>query len=102
MRRIQRGLLIRLATADLWHEWSLSACVVLALAAVIAPLLLIFGLKFGTIETLRQRLVQDPANREVRPLATVSRERNWFEEMSRRPEVGFIIPTTRQIASSII
>lgn len=83
------------------HEWVLSLCLVLALAAVIAPLLLIFGLKSGTIETLRFRLVEDPINREIRPLTTVSRGLVWFHEMAQRREVGFIIPTTRQIAASV-
>jgi putative ABC transport system permease protein len=100
--RIEAGLVLRLATADLRHEWVLSVCLVLALAAVIAPILLIFGLKFGTIETLRFRLIQDPINREIRPLTTVSRGLDWFQQMARRSEVGFIIPTTRQIAASVI
>lgn len=99
--KVETGLVFRLATADLRHEWVLSLCLVLALAAVIAPLLLIFGLKFGTIETLRIRLMQDPNNREIRPLTTVSRGLDWFHEMAKRTEVGFIIPTTRQIAASV-
>jgi putative ABC transport system permease protein len=99
--RIEAGLVLRLAAADLRHEWILSLCLVLALAAVIAPLLLIFGLKYGTIETLRFRLIQDPVNREIRPLTSVSRGLDWFHQMARQPEVGFIIPTTRQIAATV-
>lgn len=102
MGDVERGLVFRLAAADLRHEWVLSLCLVLALAAVIAPLLLIFGLKFGTIETLRLRLIQDPANREIRPLTTVSRDLDWFRRMAQRPEIGFIIPTTRQIAAGVL
>lgn len=98
---MESGLIIRLAIADLRHELVLSLCLVLALAAVIAPLLLIFGLKFGIIETLRVRLIQDPVNREIRPVTTVSRGLEWFHEMAQRREVGFIIPTTRQIAASV-
>lgn len=99
---VERGLVFRLAASDLHHEWVLSLCLVLALAAVIAPLLLMFGLKFGTIETLRLRLIQDPANREIRPLTTVSRDLDWFHRMAQRPEIGFIIPTTRQIAAGVL
>ena len=101
-RPIERGLVARLAAADLRHEWILSICVILALAAVLAPLLLMFGLKFGTIETLRRRLIQDPSNREIRPLATVARDLAWFEQMRARPDVGFLTPTTRQIAAGVI
>jgi putative ABC transport system permease protein len=52
-----------LATAHLLHEWVLTLCLVLALAAVLAPLLVLFGLKHGTIHTLRERLVEDPVFR---------------------------------------
>ncbi|MEI7774280.1 MAG: ABC transporter permease [Verrucomicrobiota bacterium] len=101
-RPIERGLVARLAAADLRHEWILSLCVILALAAVLAPLLLMFGLKFGTIETLRRRLIQDPSNCEIRPLATVARDLAWFDQMRARPDVGFLTPTTRQIAAGVI
>jgi len=73
----------------------------LALGSVIAPLMLIFGLKFGTIETLRVRLIQDPANRELRPLSTVSRPQAWFAAMKQSTNVGFLVPTTRQIAATV-
>ena len=59
-----KGLIPGLAVADLRHEWILNLCMILALAAVLAPLLLLLGLKHGTITTLRDRLVEDPVNRE--------------------------------------
>jgi putative ABC transport system permease protein len=99
--RVERGLIFRLACADLWHDWILSACMLFALGSVMAPLMLMFGLKFGTIETLRVRLIQDPANREIRPLSTVSRPVGWFAAMRQRDEVGFVVPTTRQIAATV-
>jgi putative ABC transport system permease protein len=95
------GLVLRLVAADLRHEWVLSLCLVLALAAIIAPLLLIFGLKFGTIETLRFRLIQNPSIREITPRTTVTRGSDWFHQMAQRPEVGFIIPSTLRIAASV-
>jgi putative ABC transport system permease protein len=90
-----------LARADLRHEWVLTVCMVLAIAAVLAPLLLMFGIKYGTIETLRHRLVQDPRNREIRPLTGASFEREWFETVRGRKEVAFVIPLTRQIAATL-
>ena len=50
MRKRNRFVL-ELALADLRHEWVLTLCMVLALAAVIAPLMLLMGLKYGTIAT---------------------------------------------------
>ncbi len=100
-RPMQPALILRLALADLRHEWILTFCLVLAISAVIAPLLLLFGLKHGTIETLRMRLVEDPKNREIRPMASLTFTRDWFAEMGDRPDVAFLIPMTRQISASV-
>lgn len=61
-----------LALADLRHEWLLNLCMVLALAAVLTPLLLLLGLKNGVVETMRERLVQDPIYRELKPQETLN------------------------------
>lgn len=100
-QHIHPGLIARLALADLKHEWVLTVCLILAVAAVLSPLLLLFGLKYGTIETLRQRLVHDPKNREIRPLASSTFNRDWFDEMRSRPDVGFVVPLTRQISATL-
>lgn len=96
-------MIFRLAFKDVVHDRLLSGCLVLAIASIIAPLLILFGLQFGTIETLRNRLVQDPKNREIRPMTTKSFGREWFDQLKKKcPEVGFVVPMTRQISSSII
>lgn len=97
----RRRLVLELALADLRHEWVLTLCMVLSLAAVIAPLLLLLGLKYGTVATLRDRLVQDPRFREIKPARTREYPEAWFEAMGARPEVGFLTPTVLP-ASSII
>ena len=80
----------------------LSICLVLAISSIIAPLLILFGLKFGTIQTLRSRLIQDPKNREIRPISTKAFHRSWFEQLVKdNPEVSFIVPMTRQISTTI-
>jgi len=95
------GIVGELALSDLFHEWVLTLCLVLALAAVISPLLLLMGLKHGTIATLRHQLVQDPINREIRPTQTREYPPRWFKTTAARNEVGFITPTILA-ASSII
>lgn len=95
-------MILRLALKDILHDWLLSICLVLAISSIIAPLLILFGLKFGTIQTLRSRLVQDPKNREIRPISTKSFHKDWFEHLKKRiPEVSFIVPMTRQISTTI-
>ena len=57
---IQDGLVLRLALRDYWHDWVLSLCFVLAIAAMLMPLLVLFGLKFGIITNLLAPLKEDP------------------------------------------
>jgi len=95
------GIVAELAIYDLVHEWILSLCLVLAFAAVIAPLLLLMGLKHGTIATLRHKLIQDPVYREIRPAQTREYPAQWFDDIAARPEVSFLTPTILA-ASSII
>ncbi len=90
-----------LALADLRHEWLLNLCMVLALAAVLTPLLLLLGLKNGVVETMRERLVQDPIYRELKPQETLNLRPEWFQDMARRGDVAFALPTILR-GSSII
>lgn len=95
------GLLIRLAVADLWHERILTCCVIVALTAVLAPLLILLSLKYGLVETLRTRLVNDPRNREIRPQTSEVFTLADIEAMRKRPDVRFVIPQTRSISTSV-
>jgi len=96
-----KGIIAQLSLLDLWHEWILTLCMILAIAAVLAPLLILLGLKHGTIQTMRDRLIEDPVNREIRPARTLQLSTQWFHEMKQRPDVGFVIPTILR-GSSIV
>jgi putative ABC transport system permease protein len=93
--------LVRLSLSDLAHEYILTLCNALACAAALAPLLLLFGLRFGAVETLRHRLLEDPRNREIRPTFGQTFPRHWFKEMAERSDVAFIVPHIRQIAAGV-
>ncbi len=82
-----------LAWSDLRNEWILTLCLVIAIAAVVAPLLILMGLKQGTIATLRHRLVENPVYREIRPAETREYPESWFREWRQDPRVGFLMPT---------
>jgi len=90
-----------LAWRDYIHEWRLSLCAVLALAAVLAPLLVLLGLKHGVVSTLIERLAKEPRNRELLPVGSQRFTLNWFDALRGRPEVAFVIPRTRQIAGTL-
>nr|VFK50262.1 MAG: putative ABC transport system permease protein [Candidatus Kentron sp. TC] len=90
-----------LAFRDYAHEWVMSGCFILALAAVLAPMMVLFGLKFGIVNSMVEQLVQEPRNREIRSVGSGRYDAVWFESMARRPTVGFLIPRTRNIAATI-
>lgn len=89
-----------LAWADWCAEARLSACAVLGLAAVLAPLLVLFGLKYGLVATLTERLLADPRTRELLPVGSGRYDAAWFERLRARSETGFVVPRTRQIAAT--
>ncbi|MGB3127476.1 MAG: ABC transporter permease [Pseudomonas sp.] len=94
------GLVASLAWQDYRNDAWLSACSVLALVAVIAPLLVLFGLKFGLVSSLTERLETDPATREIIPLGGGRFSRAFVEQLGQRSDVAFAIPRTRQIAAT--
>jgi putative ABC transport system permease protein len=91
----------RLATRDFGHDWRIALCQVLGLAAVLAPLLVLFGLRFGLIDTLAQRLIEDPRNREIVPAGSGRFDDAFFTGLAARPDVAFVTPATRAIAAGV-
>lgn len=95
-----RNVLV-LAFRDYSHEWRMSGCFVFGLAAVLAPLMVLFGVKFGIITSMLTALAEDPHNRELRPLGSGHYTQEWLAEMSNRPEVAFVVARTRTLAATI-
>ena len=99
--KVKRGLVLWLAMKDLWHEKLITINLILGTAAIIAPLLILFGIKFGIIETMSNRLINDPKNLEIRPISSRSYSPSWFESIKHNTKVDFVIPMTRQLSSSV-
>jgi len=94
-------LVAGLAFDDYRHEWVLSGCSVLALAAVLIPLLVLFGLRYGIIANLLDPLVENPRYREISPVTSGHFTPQWFETMRARDDVAFVVPRTRSLAATI-
>lgn len=94
--------LLRIAAADLWHDRRLGLCTVVALAAVLAPLLVLAGLRAGVIGGLREVLLQDPNARQVLSAANREISAAMLAELARRPDVEFLVPRTRTLAASLL
>ena len=87
----------RLAGQDLWHDRLVSLCMIATLVAVIAPLLLLLGLKHGVVSSMQDELARDPRNLEIRMLSSGSYDQAWVDELARRPGAGFVVGMTRSL-----
>lgn len=90
-----------LAVADYRHESRLSLCLIAALAAVLAPLLVLFGLRHGIVSTLSEELRRNPTTLELRPLTHGRYNQAFFSQLKDRPETDFLIPNTRFLAATV-
>lgn len=90
-------LLLKLSLQDLWHDRTVSFCITSSLIAVIAPLLLLFGLKFGIVSQLQDELARDPRNLEIKMLSSGSYTEEWITKLREKGEVGFAIGQTRSL-----
>ena len=92
-------LAVGLALADARHETRLSLATVIGIAAILAPLIVLAGLKSGIVSAIREGLTQSPRAREVVNIANRNFDARFFEAMRARPDVAFIIPRTRTLAA---
>jgi putative ABC transport system permease protein len=97
----QISSIIRLSFRDYSHEWRMSGCFILALSSVLAPMMILFGLKFGIVSTMLDQLIENPTNREIKPVGSGRYNDAWIDRFRERADVEFIIPKTRALAATI-
>jgi putative ABC transport system permease protein len=95
-------IVLPLALADLWAERVLMLCTVLGLSAVLAPLVVLGGLRAGVIEGLRQSLLMDPHAREIVTAANRSFPAALLASLRARPDVMFVAPKIRTLATEVL
>ena len=88
---------VTLALREMRHEWLAASCFVAALVGGLAPLLVILALKNGVIDRMVDRLVEDPANRELIAVGAGRHEAEFFARLAAREDVAFAMPATRTI-----
>jgi putative ABC transport system permease protein len=98
---VARPQIYRLALADLLHDRLVSFCQLALLVALFSPLLLLFSLKYGIVTTLLDDLAGDPATLQVKPIGAYHLGPDFFAALHARPDVRFVIPETRPIATQI-
>ena len=97
----QFSQIISLSFRDYSHEWRMSGCFVLALASVLAPMMILFGLKFGIVTSMINELIENPANREIRSVGSGQFDQAWIDRYAGRDDVVFVIPKTRSLAATM-
>lgn len=97
----QRGLAGMLAFLDLKDDALLSVCLVCAIAAVLAPIMILAGLKFGFIEILRNKFIQDPSFRLITPSEAQIRTDAFFTKLRARGDVAFVQPNVNLSGTSV-
>lgn len=90
-----------LAFKDLWYDKKITFCLIVSLASVIAPLLLLLGLKSGIINTMEEGFLNDPLKREIKILGHYKHHLAWFEKIKAHSETAFIIPKTRILNAQV-
>lgn len=100
----RRPSIFHLAFCDMIAEWHLTVVAILSVAVTLSPLLILFGLKIGVVDTLRNDLASDPRNLELTLVASGSQrfDAEWFSEVRKRADVGFISPMTRGTVAHMI
>lgn len=100
--KLQMSTALGLAWHDFLHEWQISVCLILALAAVLTPLLVLFGLKSGIVSTLSERLKADPRNLEVKVIGNGHFDAAWVATLDGRADTSFVIAKTRSLAATAV
>ncbi|MDR1947452.1 MAG: ABC transporter permease [Desulfovibrio sp.] len=90
-----------MAWRDYRHEALLSSCSVFVLAAVLAPLMVLLGVRHGVVQAMTERLLNDPRTLEVTPSGSGKYGPQWFRALSSLPETAFVVPQTRSIAATV-
>ena len=89
-----------LAMADLRHDSAMMGSLIIAIGAVVTPLLLILGLKFGLVEPNANGCCR-PSFREIRPTVVREFDPGFFSGLRARPDVAAVIPSILHGASTI-
>lgn len=95
-------LAAELALRDWLHDGYLSLCAILALASMLAPILVLMGLKNGVVESMRARLLEDPAILIITPRSDGgSFDRDFVNRLGQLPGAAYAIGRTRDTSTDV-
>lgn len=95
------GLIAHLAWCDVRDDLRLFFCFATALAAILAPILVLVGLKQGVVAALRHQLLDNPRILEIASVGNRTFEPAFLAGLARRPGVAFLAPRIRAISATV-
>lgn len=98
---VSKKLILTLAFKELRHDWKATGVLLCVIVSIVTPLLILFGLKQGVINTQRELLLNDPCNLEIKMLGHYHLSPLWFEQKAKDSRIQFIIPITRFLNTDI-
>jgi putative ABC transport system permease protein len=94
-------IIIGLAWRDLRHDRAGLITQVLALAAVLTPLLVLYSLRVGVIGTLVAQMAEDPRNRQIVVVQQGHYPAAFFDRLRADPRTAFVVGHASPIASEM-
>lgn len=92
---------IRLALLRVVRNRGTSICQVMALSAIMLPLLVLLGLKYGILTSMKEQLLRNPAALEIHFSDVVTTHQEDAARYRQWPETGFVIPCVSVAYSTI-
>lgn len=94
-------MIFKLALSSLRFNRLISLSLIGALCSVIAPLLLLFSLRYGIISSLENNLKSSPVNLEIKLKTGYKLDESFFNELKLDPRIDFVVPLTRSLSTTV-
>lgn len=92
---------LRLAWLQQWRNKARLLCTVVTLTAILAPLLVLFGLKYGLVSNLRSELQNTPSTMEITLTAGHTFSKEDMAGIRRWKETGYLQAETGALYSKV-
>ncbi|MGN1281829.1 MAG: hypothetical protein ACI4UM_08020 [Succinivibrio sp.] len=93
-------MITKLALQSLRFEKLLTVSLIATLMAVIAPLLILFSLRYGIVSTLESNLKSSPVNLEIKLNTGYKLDERFFSLLENDSRIDFFMPLTRSLSTT--
>lgn len=85
-------MLLKLALKQLFFDRMMALCQIAALASLMAPLLLLFSLRYGILNEMEQKLLNDPGVLSLTLDTSYRLDDKFFQDLKKQPQTGWVMP----------